>query len=203
MAAKPGLTPAQLRLMSDSKGAHTAFHNAWSSIAPSVGASAEWGKAGFQAKGRRRVAYGQSVKIEFYIKADPKFQAFLRRLDTAPAHIKKEYKRILRQVVRKELLPELRRQVPRSDRRKKHLRSTVSLLSVNLNRAIVGVGGSKNWYAAIVHAGRTGGKTGSVPAVPFFPRTFKKVWHPLNRRLLREMADLLTWIDTGHQRRRR
>ena len=198
-----GLTPEQLRMVSDSKGANSAFQNAWKNIAPSVGASAQWGKAGFQVQGRRTVAFGQSVKIEFELKADPRFQAFLRRLDHAPAHIKKEYKRILRYVVRKEVLPELRRQVPKSSRKKKHLRSTVSLLSVNLNRAIIGVGGSKNWYAAIVHAGRSGGKTGSVPGVPFFPETFKKVWHPLNRRLLREMSELLNWIDTGHQRRRR
>ena len=197
------LSPAQLRLMSDSKSANSAFHNAWKSIAPSVGASAQWGKAGFTQQGRRSVAFGQSVKIEFTLKADPKFQGFLRRLDMAPAHIKKEYKRILRTAVRKEVLPVLKRNIPKSDRRKKHLRSTAAVLSVNLNRAIVGVGGSKNWYAAIVHAGRSGGKTGSVAPVPFFPETFKQVWHPLNRRLLREMADLLTWIDTGHQRRRR
>ena len=196
------LSPQALRIVADSKGAQSSFHNAWSNIAPSVGASAEWGKAGFKVQGRRQVAFGQSVKIEFYLKADPRFQQFLRRLDVAPAHIKKEYKRILRTAVRKEVLPVLKRHIPKSDRRKKHLRSTATVLSVNLNRAIIGVGGSKNWYAAIVHAGRTGGKTGSVPGVPFFPLTFKQVWHPLNQRLLREMYDLLGWLETGHQRRR-
>ena len=189
--------------MADSRGAQSSFHNAWSSIAPSVGASAEWGKAGFQGKGRRRVAYGQSVRIEFHLKADPRFQAFLRRLDVAPAHIKKEYKRILRTAVRKEVIPTLKKNIPRSDRRKKHLRSTAGVLSVNLNRAIIGVGSSKLWYAAIVHAGRHGGKKGSVAPVPFLPMTFKQVWNPLNKRLLREMYALLTWLDTGHQRRRR
>ena len=196
------LTPKQLRMMADSKGATSAFHNAWRDIAPSVGASAEWGKAGFQVQGRRRVAFGQSVKMEFDLKADPKFRAFLGRLDRAHPKFKKEYKRILRTAVRREVLPELKRNIPRSNHRKKHLRSTATVLSVNMNRAIVGVGGSKNWYAAIVHGGRSGGKTGSVPAVPFFPMTFKKVWHPLNRRLTREMYELLTWLDTGHYRRR-
>ena len=73
---------------------------------------------------------------------------------------------------------------------------------MNTNRAIIGVGGSKNWYAAIVHAGRRSSKTGSVAAAPFFPNTFKKVWGPLNTRLTREMYDLLTWLDTGNYRRR-
>ena len=196
------LTPEQLRLMSDSKAAHSAFHNAWKNIAPSVGASAEWGKAGFTQQGRRRVAFGQSVKIEFTLKADPKFQAFLRRLEHAHPKFKKEYKRILRTAVRKDVIPVLKRNIPQSSRRKKHLRSTATVLSVNMNRAIVGVGGSKNWYAAIVHAGRSGGKTGSVPAAPFFPMTFKQVWNPLNKRLIREMYNLMTWLDTGRYPRR-
>ena len=142
------------------------------------------------------------MKIEFTIKADPKFQAFLRRLDHAHPKFKKEYKRILRTAVRKDVLPVLKRNIPKSSRRKKHLRSTATVLSVNMNRAIVGVGGSKNWYAAIVHAGRSGGKTGSVPAVPFFPMTFRQVWNPLNKRLTREMYNLMTWLDTGRYPRR-
>ena len=121
------LTPEQLRMVSDSKAANSAFHNAWRNIAPSVGASAEWGKAGFTQQGRRRVAFGQSVKMEFDLKADPKFKAFLGRLDRAHPKFKKEYKRILRTAVRKEVLPELKRNVPRSDRRKKHLRSTATV----------------------------------------------------------------------------
>ena len=196
------LTPAQLRLMSDSKSANSAFHNAWSNIAPSVGASAQWGKAGFTVQGRRRVAFGQSVVMEFTLKADPKFQAFLRRLDHAHPKFKKEYKRILRTAVRKDVLPVLKRNIPKSGRRKKHIRGTAAVLSVNVNRAIIGVGGSNHWYAAIIHAGRSGGKTGSVPAAPFFPMTFKQVWNPLNKRLIREMYNLMTWLDTGHYRRR-
>ena len=197
-----GVTPEQLRMAAASKSADAAFHHAWKNIAPSVGASAQWGKAGFNVQGRRSVAFGQSVKIEFTIKADPKFQAFLRRLDHAHPKFKKEYKRILRTAVRKDVLPVLKRNIPKSSRRKKHLRSTATVLSVNMNRAIVGVGGSQNWYAAIVHAGRSGGKTGTVAGVPFFPLTFRQVWNPLNKRLTREMYNLMTWLDTGRYPRR-
>ena len=189
-------------MMADSKGANSAFQNAWRDIAPSVGASAQWGKAGFKVQGRRQVAFGQAVKIEFELKADPKFKAFLRRLDVAHPKFKKEYKRILRTAVRKEVLPVLKKNIPQSSRRKKHIRGTAGLLSVNMNRAIIGVGGSRNWYGAIIHAGRTSSKTGSVAGVPFFPMTFKQVWHPLNRRLIREMYDLMGWLETGHKRRR-
>ena len=189
-------------MMADSKGANSAFQNAWRDIAPSVGASAQWGKAGFKVQGRRQVAFGQAVKIEFELKADPKFKAFLRRLDVAHPKFKKEYKRILRTAVRKEVLPTLKRNIPRSSRRKKHIRGTAGILSVNMNRAIIGVGGSKNWYGAIIHAGphQQQNRFGGGGAV--LPMTFRQVWHPLNRRLIREMYDLMGWLETGHKRRR-
>ena len=196
---RPSLSPAQLRMMADSKQMTSSFNTSWRHIAPSVGVSAQWGRG---AHGRgRRVAFGQSVVLSFDLKADPKFQAFLKRLDHMPVEMKKEYKRILRTAVRREIIPRLRKNIPKSDRRKKHLRSTAAVMSVDLNRAIVGVGSSKLFYAAIVHAGRTGIK-GDVPARPFFPQTFKEAWRPLNDRLIREMYDMMGWLATGKKRRR-
>ena len=198
MAAK--LTPEQLRMVADSKGAQSAFHASWKGIG--LGGTAEWGKAGFTKASKRKVAFGQSIRLELTIRADPKFQAFLKRLDHMPAEMKKQYKRILRGAVQREIIPRLRKNIPVSDDRKKHLRSTAAIMSVDLNRAIVGVGGSKHFYAAIVHAGRSGGRKGTVPAVPFFPMTFKKAWHPLNKRLIKEMAGMLEWLATGRKPRR-
>ena len=198
---KPVLSSAQLRMMSDAKQMTSSFNTSWAKLAPSVGVSAQWGTAGHTRRGRR-VAFGQSVVLDFELKADPKFKAFLNRLDRMPQHLQREYKRILRTAVRKEIIPRLRKNIPKSDQRKKHLRSTAAVMSVNMNRAIVGVGGSKHFYAAIVHAGRTGSKTGTVPARPFFPETFREAWHPLNNRLIREMYDMMGWLATGKKRRR-
>ena len=191
------LSPQALRMMADSQGERSAFNTSWQNIAPGAGASAQWGRS---SRGRR-VAFGQAVKLEFDLKADPQFRQFLLRLDKMPDKMKKEYKRILRTAVRREIIPRLRKHIPKSDRRKKHLRSTAAVMSVDMNRAIVGVGSSKLWYAAIVHAGRTGLK-GDVPARPFFPLTFKEAWRPLNDRLTREMYDMMGWLATGRKRRR-
>ena len=46
-----GVTPEQLRMAAASKSADAAFHHAWKNIAPSVGASAQWGKARVQCSG--------------------------------------------------------------------------------------------------------------------------------------------------------
>ena len=187
--------------MADSRQMGSAFNRSWSTLAPNVGASAQWGRAGHTRPGRR-VAFGQAVQMDLSIKTDPHFTEFLKRLGRMPQHMTKQYKRILRKAITREVLPVLRKNIPKSDRSKKHLRSTAGIMSVNLNRAIIGVGGSKNFYAAIVHAGRSGGKKGTVPAVPFFPLTFRQVWVPLNNRLTRDMYDMLVWLDTGIQRRR-
>ena len=195
------VTPAMLRQQSLSKGSLSSFNRSWNTIAPQVGATAQWGRAGVARQTRRRVAFGQGVVLEFELKADPHFQAFLKRLDRMPAKMKSRYKRILRQAVRKEIIPRLRRNIPKSDLRKKHLRSTAAVMSVDLNRAIVGVGSSKLFYAAIVHAGRVGGLKGPVPARPFFPETFREAWRPLNVRLTREMYNMMGWLADGRERR--
>ena len=186
----------------------SAFGHSWSAIAPSLGASKTWYT---DAKGVRKVA-GGSVRLQLEVLPDPQFKAFMRRLDRMPSVIKKEAKRMLRAAVREEILPRLRRNIPQSPKRKKHLRATAKIMEMDIYRAVIGVGDADRWYAGVLHAGGTnrirrrrpytGSPTGTARPVPFFPRTFKEATGPLSDRLLRDVSEMLAYLDSGHIRRR-
>ena len=186
------------QMMEDARSPTTAFIRSWQNIAP-VGVSRLY----YKRESGKRVASGAGVRLDVRVQATPEMRRFMARLDKMPAYARKEYKRMIRAAARDVVLPRLRSNIPQSDKRKRHLRATAAIMSVDTRRVIIGVGSSKLWYAAIVHAGRSGGKQGSVPPRPFFPLTFKEVLTPLNNRLIRDMYNMMGWLASGRNYRRR
>ena len=57
------------------------------------------------------------VGIDLTIREDEKFQEVMKRLPRAPAYVKKQLRRNLRSIVRREFLTPLRRNIPKSKRK--------------------------------------------------------------------------------------
>ena len=185
------------QMMEDARSPSSSFIRSWQNIAP-VGVS----RLHYRRESGRRAVAGAGVKLDVRIEATPEMKRFMARLDVMPAYARKEFKRMLRGAAREVVLPRLRSNIPQSDRRKRHLRATAAIMSVDTRRVIIGVGSPRLFYAAIVHAGRSGGKKGSVPPQPFFPLTFREVLTPLNNRLIRDMYNMMGWLASGRNYRR-
>lgn len=201
------LTPGARSVMAASWTPKSSYEHAWAGIAPGMGFEKSWYRT---PKGKWRAHRG-GIGLELDVKFDPNFYAFLSRLDKMPGFVKKEFRDALRKVAREEILPVLRRNIPESPKRKRHLRATAKIMEVGMDKVIIGVGSDDRWYAAVVHAGGsnrtrrrrpyTGKTTGTARPIPFMTETFREVWKPVNQRFTKEVGRVIHYVTTGKRRR--
>ena len=167
----------------------------------------------YKNRGGMRVSQTR-VGMDLIIRADPRMQAFIKRLPRAPREVRKVVKKTLRTAAREEFLPVLRRNIPHSGRgkvvtrvargtkidrkvrgrsqvygRKKHIRQTARIARVEAERIVITVGNADLWYGAALHAKQ-----------PFFPPTIAEAFPKLNARIERDMYNLLEWLGDGRRR---
>ena len=194
----------------------TAYNRAWDAVASGAGIR----KIAYNNPGTGRRVSGTRVGVDLTIRADPEFQAFMKRLPRAPREFKRQLTKTLRNAVREEFLIPLRRNIPHSGRRKrvtrvardikidrrkrgrsqvygrkKHIRQTARIAKVDVARAgkptrVVVTVGSADLWYGAALHSR----------VPFFPHTVKQVLPGLNRRIEREMYAMMTYLASGRRR---
>ena len=163
---------------------------------------------------------GTRVGVDLTIRANPEYQAFIRRLPRAPREFKRHLTKTLRKAVREEFLKPLRRNIPHSGRgkqvtriardvkidrrkrgrsevygRKKHIRQTARIAKVEVGKVgkptrVVVTVGSADLWYGAILHSR----------VPFFPDTVRQVLPALNKRIEGEMYDMMKYLATGRRR---
>ena len=188
----------------------SAYERSWAAVAPGSGVR----KIAYQNPGRNIRISRTRVGVDLTIRADPRLQAFMKRLPKAAPQFRRQLTKALRTAVREEFLKPLRANIPHSGRskkvtridrgtridrkkrgrtqvygRKKHIRQTARIAQVKTERIVVTVGSADLWYAAILHS-----------RVPFFPKTAQEALPALNKRIEAVMYDMMRYLATGYRK---
>ena len=195
----------------------SAFTSSFSSLTGQSGIGQVRGVAYRNFLGTRQV--GKRVGIDLDIRADERMKRFMRRLPRASREVKLAVKKTIRVAVQKEILPTLRREIPMSKKgkgvtrvtrdvkihrtkrgrrggmrygTKEHIRRTATIGKQYPDGSVlINVGNPDLWYGAIIHAKLN----------PYFTKTMEKTFPKFNRRVTREMEEVLNWVGNGTRRK--
>ena len=122
-------------------------------------------------------------------------EELVRRLSKGPGILAREFKRGRADFIRKILIPELKKQIPRSKLRRtkypySHLRTTARIVSSTLERVVIVTGTPISWWSAIVHA----------RWAPYFPVTLLVVGDKFQKAYEIMIKNFMKWLSsTQHQ----